>query len=141
MLTVLISNQKTYGKQYSVADTFIFWKMKLENKFSANDILLAVDAYTDYKDDIPTPADIIKILRPEEKQIAYAEYKHAKEQHALEGFPQFGYYGQIIKDYHAQGNDQGSIKSHQQILEARKQHTMPKAVADILKLTYGVNHE
>jgi len=136
MLTVLINGQKAYGKDYSVADTFSYYKMKLDGKFTAEQILKAVDIYTDRKNDVPAPSDIIQILNPPEKQITYAEYKHALEQHALEGYPMFGYYGQVIKDYNKQQGEINETPSYYELLESRKQE-LPDKVKKVLAITYG----
>ncbi len=139
MLTVLINGQKAYGKDYSVADTFSYYKMKLDGKYSANRILQAVDKYTDKKNDIPAPSDIIQILNPPPKQITYAEYKHALEQHAAEGYPMFGYFGGVIKDYQKQQSAESDIPSHQEILEKRKE-PLSIDVSKLLSTTYGANN-
>lgn len=136
MLTVLINGQKAYGKDYSVADTFSYYKMKLEGKYSAEEILKAVDIYTDRKNDVPAPSDIIQIINPPEKQITYAEYKHALEQHALEGYPMFGFHGQVIKDYNKQQSAINETPSHYELLETRKQE-LPDNIKQILAITYG----
>ena len=60
VLTVLINGQKPYGKEYSVSDTFLYYKMKLDGKYTAEQIMKAVDIYTDKKNDVPAPADIIR---------------------------------------------------------------------------------
>lgn len=136
MLTVLINGQKAYGKDYSVSDTFSYYKMKLDGKYSAEEILKAVDVYTDRKNDVPAPSDIIQILTPTEKQITYAEYKHALEQHALDGYPMFGFHAQVIKDYNKQQGAINETPSHYELLESRKQE-FPESVKQILAVTYG----
>lgn len=136
MLTVLINGQKAYGKDYSVSDTFSYYKMKLDGKYTANQILKAVDIYTDRKNDIPAPADIIQIINPLPAKITYAEYKHALEQHKLEGFPCFGYYGVLIKDYEKQENLTNETPSNYELLESRNQE-LPDNVKQILAVTYG----
>lgn len=140
MLTVLINGQKAYGKDYSVADTFLYYKMKLDGKYSADKILKAVDIYTDRKNDVPAPSDIIQIINPPAKQITYAEYKNALEQHALEGYPMFGYYGGVIKDYNKQQSAESDIPNHQEILERRKE-PIAIDVTRLLSQTYGGNND
>jgi hypothetical protein len=137
VLTVLINGQKPYGKEYSVSDTFLYYKMKLDGKYTAEQIMKAVDIYTDKKNDVPAPADIIQILNPPEKQITYAEYKHALEQHAAEGYPMFGYFGGVIKDYQKQQAAESGIKTRQEISDGRQPEELSQKVKAILAVTYG----
>ena len=137
VLTVLINGQKPYGKEYSVSDTFLYYKMKLDGKYTAEQIMKAVDIYTDKKNDVPAPADIIQILNPPEKQITYAEYKYALEQHAAEGYPMFGYFGGVIKDYQKQQAAESGIKTRQEISDGRQPEELSQKVKEILAVTYG----
>ena len=134
VLTVLINGQKPYGKEYSVSDTFLYYKMKLDGKYTAEQIMKAVDIYTDKKNDVPAPADIIQILNPPEKQITYAEFKHALEQHAAEGYPMFGYFGGVINDYQKQ---QGGVSALQKALDRKAEDEKIQKVKAILAVTYG----
>lgn len=137
-LAVLIANQKAYGKEYIVADVFNLYEMKFSGKVPASVVLQAIDRYTDLHNDIPQPADLNKIIYPSARKITYEEFKHAREQHALEGFPMFGYYGQIIKDYQAQTGEENSVPSNYQVLENRKENAhLPERVKEILAITYG----
>lgn len=137
-LAVLIANQKSYGKVYVVADVFNLYEMKFSGKVPVSVILQAIDTYTDTHNDIPQPADLNKIIFPPPKQITTAEFIHAKEQHALEGYPRFGYYGQIIRDYEAQRGQETSVPSTYQVLENRQSTPqIPDKVKEILAITYG----
>ena len=100
------------------------WQMLLENDMTAEEICAAMIAHAKTSEDIPTPSQLIAYVKPPEMQITYAEYKHALEQHALEGFPVFGYYGQVIKDYERQRRDHAGVKSYREILENRKHETV-----------------
>ena len=93
--------------------------MKLNGRFSAQDVLAAIDVYTDRASDIPQPADLIKIMTPEKPKITQAEFIYAQEQHRLEGYPAHGYYGGIIRDYERQQGTERTPTPHQ-ILESRK---------------------
>lgn len=141
VLTVLINGQKPYGKEYSVSDTFLYYKMKLNGKYTAEQIIKAVDIYTDKKNDVPAPADIIQILSPPEKQITYAEYKHALEQHAAEGYPMFGYFGGVIKDYQKQQAAEAGIKTRTEIADGRNSEELSQKVKGLLAATYGGKSE
>ena len=134
VLTVLINGQKPYGKEYSVSDTFLYYKMKLDGKYTAEQIMKAVDIYTDKKNDVPAPADIIQILNPPEKQITYAEFKHALEQHAAEGYQMFGYWRGVINDYQKQ---QGGVSALQKALDRKAEEEKIQKVKAILAVTYG----
>ena len=105
-LTVIADAQKAYGRDASVKDLFAYFRMKLDGRFPAGHVLSALDLYTDTKNDIPAPADIIALMTPPAKpMITTAEFLHAKEQHKLEGFPAYGYYGQIIRQYEGEQNE------------------------------------
>lgn len=112
MLTVLINGQKAYGKDYSVSDTFSYYKMKLEGRYNAEQILKAVNVYTDRKNDIPAPADVIQILSPPPRKITYAEYKYAIEQHKANGYPMISKWRDTMMEYEGQDNpEDDEIKS------------------------------
>ena len=83
--------------------------MKLENKFSAKQVVYAIDKYTDTKNDIPAPADIINILTPEEPKITHAQYMEALEAQKRNGYPQFSSEAYLIKDYKKQQNEKADI--------------------------------
>lgn len=102
VLAVISRGQKAYGKEFNVKDTLDYFRFKLEGKFSAKQVVYAIGVYTDTRDDLPTPADLVNILQPEKPRITEAEYVHACKQHALEGYPSHGYYKYIIKDYEKQ---------------------------------------
>lgn len=98
-LSIIINGQKAYGKDVSIEDTFAFYQLKLDGRFPADAVINALGAYTDRSNDIPAPADLISLMAPQTPRITQTEFIHAKEQHKLEGYPEFGYYGQIIKQY------------------------------------------
>lgn len=112
------------------------WQMILENDMTADQICAAMITHARTSEEIPTPAHLLAYVKPPEKQITYAEYKHALEQHALEGFPMFGYYGQVIKDYERQRNEDTGAKSYYEILEAR-QAAQIKLSPEVKKILVG----
>jgi len=137
-LAVLIANQKAYGKVYVVADVFNLYEMKFSGKVAASVVLQAIDVYTDTHNDIPQPADLNNIIFPAERKITQAEFIHAQKEHEKEGFPRFGYYGQIIKDYQRQNSEETGVPSHYQVLENRQNAPkIPDKVKEILAITYG----
>lgn len=119
MLSVILNNQKAFGKEQSIDDTFSFFKMKLDGKYTADQVLGAVDKYTDSNADIPTPADIINILNPPKRKITQAEYIAALEWQKNNGYPNFSYEKYLIDDYLAQDRDEP--KENLQIAENVKE--------------------
>lgn len=109
------------------------WQMILENDMTADELCAAMIAHSRVCDEIPTPSQLLAYKKPAEKQITYAEYKHALVQHEAEGFPMFGYFGQVIKDFERQRNDETGTKSYHEILEARKQLNIPSEVRQIIQ--------
>ena len=105
VLSILINGQKTYGKDYSVSDTFAYYEMKLQNKFSAQQVLFAMDKYTDTKNDIPAPSDIINILNPAKPKISTADYIAARDNQRRNGYPQFSTDYMLIQEYEVQESD------------------------------------
>lgn len=107
--------------------------MKLNGRFSAQEVLAAIDVYTDRASDIPQPADLIKIMTPEKPKITQAEFIYAQKQHALEGYPMHGYYGQIIKDYEKQMGEETGVPSYYEILERRKAYALENKGAKLIQ--------
>ena len=105
MLSVILNNQKSFGKEVSINDTFEFFKMKLDGKYTANQVLGAIDRYTDQNADIPTPADIIAILSPPKRKITQAEYIAALEWQKNNGYPSYSYEKYLIDDYMGQDRE------------------------------------
>ena len=106
MLSVLINGQKAYGKDYSVKDTFAYYELKLQGKFSAEQILYALDKYTDTHNDIPAPSDIINMLKPQEPRVTEAQYVNACKEQERDGFPQFSVAYMTIADYKKQNYEE-----------------------------------
>jgi len=79
MLTILIDGQKQYGKDYSLKATLDYFILKLEKKYTVDQVLFALDKYTDKKNDIPAPSDINNILNPEKPKITTAQYISAQK--------------------------------------------------------------
>lgn len=105
VLSVLIAVQKLYGRDASVKDIFAFYQMKLDGRYPASKVLSALDAYTDKKDDVPAPADLIALMDPPKTKISQAEFIHAKDQWAKEGYPSYSYYAVIVKEYEKENHE------------------------------------
>lgn len=113
-LAVVCIGQNSYGTEQQFSQRFDFWVMKLEGKYTVNQVLHALDVYTDKNSGIPTPSDIIKLLSPEPTRISHAEFIHAKEQWKLEGFPSYSYYAGIVKEYEQQ---EGEARTQEPVAE------------------------
>lgn len=138
-LAVMATIQKKYGREINVKDTVRAWEFVMGMKYTAEQVISAMQAYMQISSDIPSPADLIKIIDPPPAKITYAQYKHALEQHALEGYPAFGYYGQMIKDYEKQQGDENSVPSYYEILEKRQQFKLENKLA--IQIMEGVKND
>lgn len=133
VFTVLATIQKTYGKEINMRETLQAWEYLLADKYPAENVIAAMKAYMQQSNDIPTPADLIKIMTPEKPKITQAEFIYAQKQHALEGYPMHGYYGQIIKDYEKQIGEETGVPSYYEILERRKAHALENKGARLIQ--------
>ena len=75
----LIEMQKQYGREIDAKLVMRGWEVKLAGRFSIDQILFALDRYTDKRDDFPTPANLINILQPEEPEITEAQFIEAQK--------------------------------------------------------------
>lgn len=139
-LAVMAVIQKNYGRELDVKNTVKAWEFVLHD-CTAKQVCEAMRAYMRQSSDIPSPADLIKIISPPEKQITYAEYKHALEQHAAEGYPMFGYFGGVIKDYQKQQAAEAGIKTRTEIADGRNSEELSQKVKGLLAATYGGKSE
>jgi len=139
-LAVMAIIQKNYGRELDVKNTIKAWEFVLQD-YTSKQVSEAMRAYMRQSNDIPSPADLIKIINPPEKQITYAEYKHALEQHAAEGYPMFGYFGGVIKDYQKQQASESGIKTRQEISDGRQPDELSQKVKGLLAATYGGKSE
>lgn len=107
VLGIIALGQKNYGKQVNVEDLLGFFKFKLEGRFTVEAVIYAIQKYTDQKNDIPTPADIIRILTPPEKpKISQTTYFASYKQWEKEGFPGSTYHAQVVADYRKQEDEE-----------------------------------
>lgn len=101
-LTVIINGQKAYGKNVSLSDTYDYYKMKLNGRFPAHQVLAALMVYTDTKNDIPAPSDIISIINPAKPRITEAEFVEAQKWQERNGFPIYSEAKDLIEEYKLQ---------------------------------------
>lgn len=86
-------------------DTFAYFELKLQSKFSAEQVIYALDKYTDTHNDIPSPADIINMLNPAKHLITEAQFVEAQKWQERNGYPVFSDALTTIETYHKQNND------------------------------------
>ena len=135
VFTALAFSLKSYGNQDHKGRLRAL-QLILEDEMTADEICAAMIAHSKVCDELPTPSQLRAYKFKPEKQITYAEYKHALEQHAAEGFPMFGFYGEIIKKYESQSCDDSGTKSYYEILESRKQQSISPELKQKL-IDYG----
>jgi len=95
----LIEMQKAYGRNLDMKIVLRGWEMVMADNYTGKQVVDALQVYIKRNSDFPAPADLIKIIDPPKRKITFQEYYHACEQHKLEGYPQFGYYKQIMNEY------------------------------------------
>lgn len=105
-LTFAYKNQKTYSQPLDIEGRILGWKFILEDKYPMETVLSALKRYMTEKSDMPVPADIEAILNPPKPKISQAEFIHAKDQWAKEGYPSYSYYAMIVKDYEKENADE-----------------------------------
>ena len=64
-----------------------------------------MDKYTDTRNDIPAPSDIITILSPTKPEVSKVQYMKAIEDHKKNGYDPFSYESGVIQAYEAQEAD------------------------------------
>lgn len=107
-LSVISAAQKSFGRDVNVRDMLAYYEMKLSGRFSVEQVLYALGIYTDRKNDIPAPADIIDILNPEPPLISQAEYVAALKYQERNGYPPYSAEKFLIQNYESQ---QGRIRA------------------------------
>ncbi len=96
--TVISYTLKSYGTD-NIRERLRGWEAILSAEYSADAVCRAMVEHAKRSSDIPTLADLIAIIKPPQRRVTYAEYQNALKQHAAEGYPAFGYYGGIIREY------------------------------------------
>lgn len=94
--------QNAYGQKREPKLVMKGWEIKLSGRFTVEQILFALDKYTDKHDDFPTPNKIIEILDPEPPRITEAEFVAAQKWQERNGFPMFSDAKDVIDKYNAQ---------------------------------------
>lgn len=104
-LTVIIKGQNNYGKTYNIEELFLYFKMKLEKRYTVEQVIYALDIYTDENNSIPAPADIHTILNPRPPEITTSEYVQAQRWQERNGYPMFSAARETIEKYEKQQRD------------------------------------
>lgn len=74
LLHEVFLGQKGYGEKPEDAEVRDRYFQRKLARFTFDDVLEAMERYTDVKSDIPAPADIIQILDPEPEPLSNAMY-------------------------------------------------------------------
>ena len=75
----LIEMQKQYGKQLNAKLLMQGWEIKFGGRFSIEQLLYALNIYTDKHSDFPAPSDLIAILEPEPPKVTESEFIAAQK--------------------------------------------------------------
>lgn len=102
IFTIIVDGQKAYGKDISLKSIYAYFKLKLEKRYSVDQVMYALDKYTDEKNDIPSPADIVNILSPKKVKVTYAQHVAALDYQKRNGYSEFSYEARLIRDYNKQ---------------------------------------
>jgi hypothetical protein len=118
VLSITVDGQKAYGKEINLQSILNYFRLKLEGKFNVEQVIHALDVYTDEHNDIPSPADVIKILSPKEHRVTATEYAYALEAQRRNGYPMFSADQVVIAKYKEQRqNDGEEVKEYNKDLQ------------------------
>lgn len=98
----LIEMQKQYGRKMDPKLVMQGWEIKFAGRFTIEQILYALDRYTDEHSDFPAPSDIVNILEPKEPEITTAQYIAAQDYQKRNNYPMFSEAKDIIDLYEKQ---------------------------------------
>lgn len=103
----LIEIQKPYGREMNAKLVMQRWEIKFAGRFTIEQLLFALDRYTDKHDDFPSPSNIIEILEPEEPRVTTAEFIAAQKwQERNQNWSEFTDAHDTIKRYQRQKNEE-----------------------------------
>lgn len=103
----IIEIQKNYGRVMDAKILMQGWEGKFANRYTVEQLLFALDQYTDKKSDFPSPADIISILEPEEPKISDAQFVSAQRwQERNNNYSEFTDAYALIKRYKEQKKEE-----------------------------------
>lgn len=97
--------QKQYGRKMDPKLVMQGWEIKFAGRFTVDQLLFALDVYTDKHDDFPSPNNLIAILEPEEPRVTEAQFIEAQKWQERNGFPMFSDAKDTIERYKAQDRE------------------------------------
>lgn len=96
-----------------------YFRLKFEHRYTVPQVIFALEKYTDLKNDIPAPADILAILNPplpEKPRITEAQYIQACKAQEKNGYPAFSTEYMLIQEYKKQNDE--AVSEHKAALIA-----------------------
>lgn len=98
--------QKAYGREMDAKLVMRGWELKFAGRYSVEQILYALDLYSDKHDDFPSPANIVSILEPEEPRVTEAQFIEAQAwQKRNKNWDQYTQAAETIRDYRRQNEE------------------------------------
>lgn len=103
--TVYFSDLDDFGKGVDIKLILQKYALFFEGKYSVEQIIKAIHTHCQKSTVIPKVANIEAILNPPTQKISQAEFIHAKDQWAKEGYPEFSFYAFQVKQYEKENNE------------------------------------
>jgi hypothetical protein len=100
-----VEMQKAYGRTIDAKVIMRAWQRKFINRFTIDQIIYALDKYSDKRDDFPSPSNIIEILEPQAPVITEAQFVEAQKWQERNGWPIFSDAQITIDKYRKQNDD------------------------------------
>ena len=105
VLSIIVKGQNAYGRKHNLEDMISYFGLKLSKRYTVDQVIYALDIFTDKYDDIPTPSDVIKILNPEKPKITEAQFVEAQKWQERNGYPIFSDARDVIDQYRKQNEE------------------------------------
>lgn len=104
-----VEMQKAYGRVIDAKTIMRAWQRKFINRFTVDQIIYALDKYSDKHDDFPSPSNIIDILEPEQPKVTEAAFIEAQKWQEKNGWPMFSDAQITIDRYRKQNKEAAKI--------------------------------
>jgi len=124
----LIEMQKQYGRIMDPRLVMQGWEIKFAGRYAIEQLLYALNKYTDKRSDFPAPADLIAILEPEEPKVTVAEYVAAQKWQENNGYPRYSNAYDTVKRYEAQQREA------RQTVESIRKDVLQLAAASVKRI-------
>jgi len=105
----LIEMQKQYGQKMDPKLVMQGWEIKFAHRYTVDQLLFALDKYSDLNSDFPAPSDIVKVLNPEKPKITEAQFVAAQKWQERNGFSEYTDAADTIKKYKEQTEEKQEI--------------------------------